>query len=76
MREPVDIYGHDIKKLDQLKAVGESIATKILEYLDTGTIKTFVELKQEVPFELLELMDIEGIGPATLHILHDTLKVN
>lgn len=27
-------------------------------------------------FELLELMDIEGIGPATLHILHDTLKVN
>jgi len=76
MSEPVDVYGHDIKKLDQLKAVGESIATKILEYLDTGTIKTFVELKQEVPFELLELMDIEGIGPATLHILHDTLKVN
>ena len=45
MDEPVDAYGHDVKKLDQLKAVGESIATKILEYLDTGTIKAFEELQ-------------------------------
>lgn len=76
MSEPVDIYGHDIKKLDQLKGVGERIAEKIIEYLDTGKIQTFEKLKQKVPYELLELMDIEGIGPASVRLLHDKLKAN
>ena len=33
MREPVDVYGDDVKALDALKGVGESIARKIIEYL-------------------------------------------
>jgi DNA polymerase (family X) len=76
MSEPVDVYGHDIKKLDELKGIGENIAQKIIEYLDTGTIQAFEKLKKKVPYQLLELLDIEGVGPATLRILHDTLKVN
>ena len=76
MTEPVDVYGHDVKKLDQLKGVGESIASKIIEYIDTGHIKVFDQLQQQVPFDLLELMDIEGIGPATVRMFHDTLHVN
>ncbi len=75
MTEPVDIYGHDVKRLDQLKGVGESIASKIIEYIDTGHIKTYEKLQQQVPFDLLQLMDIEGIGPATLRMLHDSLHV-
>jgi len=71
MHEPVDAYGHDIKKLDELKGVGESIAEKIIEYIDTGYIQTFEKLKKKVPFELLELMEVEGIGPATVRLLHD-----
>ena len=69
--EPVDALAPDIKKLDKLKGVGESIAEKIIEYLQTGNIKTFEKLKQQVPFALLELLDIESIGPATLRLLHD-----
>jgi DNA polymerase (family 10) len=76
MQEPVDIYAGDIKKLDELKGVGESIAEKIIEYLHTGKIKTFERLKKEVPLDLLELMDIGGIGPATIKTLHDKLKIN
>ena len=76
MTEPVDVYGHDVKKLDQLKGVGESIASKIIEYIDSGHIKVFDQLQQQVPAELLELMDVEGIGPATVRMLHDTLHVN
>ena len=76
MQEPVDVYGHDIKKLDELKGVGESIAQKIIEYLDTGRIVTYEKLKKKVPQDLLELMDIEGIGPATIRLLHDRLGVN
>jgi DNA polymerase (family 10) len=76
MSEPVDVYGNDIKKLDELKGVGEGIAQKIIEYLQTGAIQTFEKLQQEVPYKLLELMDIEGIGPATVRMLHDKLNVN
>jgi DNA polymerase (family 10) len=76
MKEPVDAYGHDMKKLDELKGVGESIAEKITEYLDTGRIQTFEKLRHKVPYKLMELMDTEGIGPATIRILHDKLKVN
>lgn len=75
MQEPVDTLAPDIKKLDELKGVGESIAEKIVEYLQTGQIKTFEKLKKQVPFSLLELMDTEGIGPATLKILHDKLAI-
>lgn len=76
MQEPVDAMAEDLKKLDSLKGVGESIAEKIQEYLHTGQIATFEKLKHKVPYGLMELLEIEGIGPATLHTLHDQLKVN
>jgi DNA polymerase (family 10) len=76
MHEPVDALADDFKKLDALKGVGESIAEKIIEYLETGQIKAYEKLQHQVPFALLELMEIEGIGPATIRLLHDKLKVS
>ncbi|MBI5858585.1 MAG: hypothetical protein HZB42_13175 [Sphingobacteriales bacterium] len=76
MQEPVDTLAPDIKKLDELKGVGESIAEKIIEYLQTGKINTFEKLKKQVPFSLLELMNIESIGPATIRLLHDKLGIS
>ena len=75
LSEPIDVYHHDLKKLDELKGVGESIALKIEEYLNTGRIATFDQLQKKVPFALLSLMDIEGIGPATIRLLHQSLGV-
>lgn len=71
MQEPVDNYRNGIKKLDELKGVGESIANKIIEYLQTGRIETFEKLKKQVPYKLLELLDISGIGPSTLRLIHE-----
>lgn len=75
MSEPIDKYNHRFKELDELKSIGKSIAEKIIEYLDTGKIKAFDLLKRKVPFDLLELMEVQGIGPATVRLLHDELKV-
>jgi DNA polymerase (family 10) len=75
MQEPVDTLADNIKKLDELKGIGESIAEKIIEYLHTGKIKTFEKLKKQVPFSLLELLDIEGIGPSTLRMVHEKLNI-
>lgn len=74
MSEDISLY-KDVKALDALGGIGESIAAKIIEYLRTGKIKAYEQLKQKVPFELLELMNITGFGPATLRTLHKQLHV-
>ncbi len=73
MTEPIDKFNHKFAALDRLKGVGKSIAEKIIEYLDTGKIKAFEQLKTTIPMDLLELMKIDGIGPATVRLLHDKL---
>jgi DNA polymerase (family X) len=76
MKEDIALYAKDIKTLDAIRGIGESIAEKIIEYLHTGSIKIYEELKKKVPYELLELMDINGFGPATIRILHEELGIN
>jgi DNA polymerase (family 10) len=76
MKEDITEYAADIKSLDAIGGIGESIAEKIIEYLHTHKIKTFEELKKKVPYELLGLMDITGFGPATLKTLHNTIGIN
>ncbi len=75
MNEDIAVY-KDEKSLDELGGIGKSIASKILEYLHTGKIKTYEQLKKKVPFELLELMNITGFGPATLRTLHKQLHIH
>jgi DNA polymerase (family 10) len=76
MKEDIADYATDVKTLDEIGGIGESIAEKIIEYLHTGSIKTFELLKKKVPYELLELMDITGFGPATLRVLHDKIGIS
>ena len=76
MKEDISLYAADVKSLDQIGGIGESIAEKIIEYLHSGSIKTFESLKKKLPFELLELMDITGFGPATIRTLHDELQIS
>jgi len=66
---------HDTKKLEALKGIGSHIAAKIIEYLDTGKITAYEELKKKLPGDLLELTKLEGIGPATIRHLHDELHI-
>jgi DNA polymerase (family 10) len=76
LRNDISHYGIDVKSLDRLKGIGESIAEKIIEYLQTGHIRTYDSLKKKVPESLLELMDISGCGPATVRQLHEKLHIN
>ncbi len=75
LREDISGYADSIEHLDELKGIGESIAEKIIEYLRTGKINTYDQLKNKIPADLLEFMDINGMGPATIRILHEQLGV-
>src|SRR5512138_2018315 len=61
--------------LAEVKGIGESIAKKILEAAATGTIKYYEELKAATPPGLLEMLQIPGLGPKKIKVLHDELGI-
>jgi len=61
---PKDIstYG-GVKELAKLPAIGEGIAKKVVEYLETGKITVLENLRVSKGGISAELIDIEGLGP-------------
>ncbi|MCD2422135.1 helix-hairpin-helix domain-containing protein [Niabella pedocola] len=75
MREDIAVYASDIRRLEALDHIGAHMAMKIAAYLKTGKMEVFSHLKKQVPYGLLELMDVSGFGPATLRILYERLGI-
>ena len=57
-------------KLRSVPGIGEGMAEKIGEYLKTGKVSKYEEVKRGVSDELIAIMDIPGMGPKTLSMLH------
>ena len=63
------------KALIAIPGIGKSIAHKIEEYLKTGKIKYYEELRKKTPIDIEGLSAIEGIGPKTIKTLYYKLGV-
>jgi DNA polymerase (family 10) len=63
-------------ELKNIPGIGEGMAQKIEEYLKTGKISKFEEVKKGVSDELIAIMDIPGMGPKTLSTLHKEKGIN
>ncbi|MCD6550074.1 DNA polymerase/3'-5' exonuclease PolX [bacterium] len=63
------------KALEEIPGVGKSIAQKIEEYLKTGKIKYYQELKEKTPVKIDELTAIEGVGPKMVKVLYQKLGI-
>jgi len=61
--------------LKEIPGVGESIAEKIEEYLKTGKIKYYEQLKRKTPINIEELTAVEGLGPKKVKILYQKLGI-
>ncbi len=64
-----------VKALEEIPGVGLSIAEKIEEFLRTGRIKYYDELKKKTPVDLGELSRIQGLGPKSVKKLYEKLGV-
>jgi DNA polymerase (family 10) len=62
-------------RLTEIKGIGEGIAKKIIQYLETGKIDKLEEAKQKIPPTLLELLEIPGIGPRGAYTLYTKLGI-
>ncbi|HIE06305.1 MAG TPA: DNA polymerase/3'-5' exonuclease PolX [bacterium (Candidatus Stahlbacteria)] len=63
------------KDLTAIPGIGAGIAKKIIEYLGTGKIKKYQEIVKGIPPSLLELLQIQNLGPKTLALAHKRLKI-
>ena len=61
--------------LTNIPGIGEGIAKKIKEYLDTGKMSKYDEVTRDIPKSLLILLSIRDLGPKTLGVLHRELGI-
>ncbi|MEM3827487.1 MAG: DNA polymerase/3'-5' exonuclease PolX [Candidatus Micrarchaeaceae archaeon] len=77
MQEPIeDIYAKGGKEaLMKLPGVGKGLAERIEEYLLTGKIKKYEDLKKRYPIDFKSLLEIEGMGAKKIVTLYRSLGV-
>ncbi|MBU0458260.1 type-X family DNA polymerase [Patescibacteria group bacterium] len=72
--QDVSTYG-DKKNLKKLPGIGEAIAGKIIEYLETGKMTALENLRVSQGGIPAELMDIEGLGPKRVRQVQEAFGV-
>jgi DNA polymerase (family 10) len=62
-------------KLQEIPGIGEGIAKKIIEVLETGEMEDHRELREEIPVGVTALLGIPDVGPKTAKLIWDTLGI-
>jgi DNA polymerase (family X) len=75
VHEPGRIAGMTAAERLALPGVGKDLAAKIGELVDTGVIRYHQELLQEFPPTVLDLLQLQGVGPKTVARLYGDLGI-
>src|SRR5215470_9326132 len=67
---------HDEEAVAKIPGIGKSIALKIKELAETGSLGYFQELSAEFPAGILELFSLPGLGAKKIKALHDKLGIS
>jgi DNA polymerase (family 10) len=73
-----EIYKKEgLNGLLRVPSIGKAIAAKIEEYIGTGKIRYFEDLKSKTQVNLDEFYNLEGmgIGPKTIKALYNNLQI-
>src|SRR3989344_7973416 len=82
--EAIEVFSDDldalykkggIQAVKMVPGIGKSIAEKIEEFLKTGKMSYYEELKKKTPVNLSELTKIEGLGPKKIKSLYEHLGI-
>ena len=63
------------KELLEIPGIGDDLAAKVEEYLQTGAMAMHDQLKQEVPAGVFTLLAVPDLGPKTAKAIYDALQV-
>ncbi|MGD0351936.1 MAG: DNA polymerase/3'-5' exonuclease PolX [Dehalococcoidia bacterium] len=71
----IEIMLEEGEDLQTIPGVGEAIAKKTIELINTGKLGAYEELKAEFPEGITKLLEIPGIGPKTANRLSNELGI-
>ncbi len=72
---PIQLSTQPITTIDQIDGIGKSIAAKIVELLETGTLQELEDILLLTPPGIVEMLGIKGIGPKKIAIIWHTLHI-
>ncbi|HEY9398509.1 MAG TPA: DNA polymerase/3'-5' exonuclease PolX [Nitrososphaeraceae archaeon] len=64
-----------IQGLKKIPSIGNAISLKIEEFIKSHKIDYHEELKRKIPIKISEFYNMRGIGPKTIKILYEKLKI-
>jgi DNA polymerase (family 10) len=70
-----DLAAEGADAVAEIDGIGDAIASKVVEYVETGSIDELEELREELPVEMDALTRVEGVGPKTVGALYEALGV-
>ncbi|MDR4507053.1 MAG: DNA polymerase/3'-5' exonuclease PolX [Candidatus Brocadiaceae bacterium] len=74
LTEDIEILAASGKLID-IPGIGKGTADKVTEYLATGKMAKYEEIIKDVSEETVALMQIPGLGPKTVAMLHKELGI-
>jgi DNA polymerase (family 10) len=72
----VEDLAKDRKALLEVQGVGQKMADKIIEFVNSGKIKDHEELRAQVPAGLLLLLKVPGLGPKTVKAMWKEIGIS
>lgn len=72
---PVQLADVEPSKIASYKGVGESTAKKVIEILQTGTLKALQDLIANTPPGVIEMLNIKGIGPKKIATIWHEMEI-
>lgn len=63
------------EKIASIRGIGESSAKKIIEILETGSLKALQELIEKTPIGVIEMLNIKGIGPKKISTIWKEMEI-
>ena len=79
--QAVEVLEEDIEtvvsegRLTSISGIGDAIASKITEIVETGSLESLERLTKEVPESLLYLLKIQSLGPKKIASLYKNLGI-
>ncbi|TGU74375.1 DNA polymerase/3'-5' exonuclease PolX [Geomonas terrae] len=63
------------KELLEIPGVGADLAARIEEYLQTGSMAYYEQLKREIPAGVFNMLAVPDLGPKTAKAIYDALQI-
>lgn len=70
-----DMTDMDEGAMLEVKGIGKAVASKIIEFIETGEISALEKIKSETPEGLIAILQMKGLGPKKVRLLWKELDI-